>query len=50
MVTSFGLNGHHQAISQKLIKSGTYGAKSSIYMGSYKSYKLTALHYVYQTF
>ena len=34
--TSFGHNGHHQAISQKLKKkAGTYGAKSSIYMGSH---------------
>ena len=50
MATSFGLNGHHQATSQKLKKSGTYSAKSSICMGSYKSYKLKILHYMYQTF
>jgi hypothetical protein len=33
MATSFGHNGRHQIISQKLKKAGTYGAKSSIYMG-----------------
>jgi hypothetical protein len=33
MATSFGLEGHHQAISHKFKKSGTYSAKSSIYMG-----------------
>jgi len=27
MATSFGHNGHHQAISQKVKKSGTYSAK-----------------------
>ena len=27
LATSFGHNGHHQSISQKLIKSGTYSAK-----------------------
>jgi hypothetical protein len=27
MATSFGHNGHHQAISQKLIKAGKYSAK-----------------------
>jgi len=27
MATSFGHNGHHQAISQKLKKAGTYSAK-----------------------
>jgi hypothetical protein len=41
MATIFG---HHQAISQKLKKAGTYSAKSSIYMGSHLHvYLLTAL-------
>jgi len=35
MGTSFGHNGHHQAISQELKKAGTYSAKLSIYMGSH---------------
>jgi len=35
MTTSFGHNGHHQAISQKLKKAGTYSAEPSIYMGSH---------------
>jgi len=35
MATSFGHNGHHQAISQKLKKAGTYSARSSIYVGSH---------------
>jgi len=34
MATSFGLGGHHQAISHKFKKSGTNSAKSSICMGS----------------
>jgi len=34
MATSFGLGGHHQAISHKFKKSGTYSANLSIYMGS----------------
>ena len=34
MATIFGHNSHHQAISQKLKKAGTYSAKSSVYMGS----------------
>jgi len=49
MATSFGLNDHHQAISQTLKKCGTYSAKSSIYMGSYISCKFKILHYMYQT-
>jgi glycerol-3-phosphate responsive antiterminator len=35
MDNSFRHNGHHQAISQKLKKAGTYSAKSSIYMESH---------------
>ena len=35
MAASFGHNGHHQAISQKLKNSGTYSAKSSVYTGSH---------------
>jgi len=34
IATSFGHNGHHQAISHKK-KEGTYSAKSSVYMGSH---------------
>ena len=34
MATSIGHNGHHQTISQKLKKAGTYSGKSSIDMGS----------------
>ena len=47
MATSFSLNGPHQAISQKLKKSGTYSAKLSVYM---IPYKLMILHRMYQTF
>jgi len=35
MATSFGHNGHHKAISQKLKKAGIYSAKSSVNMGSH---------------
>ena len=38
MATSFGHNGHHQAISQKKKKrkkSGTYSVTSSVDMGSH---------------
>jgi len=35
VATSFGHNGHHQAISQKLKKGGAYSAKLLIYMGSH---------------
>jgi len=35
MAFSFGHNGHHQAISQKIKKAGTQSARSSIYMGSH---------------
>jgi hypothetical protein len=44
MATSFGHNGHHQAMSQKLKKAGTYSAKLSIYMG-FHLHLLTALNY-----
>ena len=39
MATSFGHNGYHQDIEQKLKQAGTYSAKSSIYM--------TILRYTY---
>jgi len=35
MATSFGHNGHNQAISQKLKKTGTCSAKPSVYIGSH---------------
>jgi len=35
MATSFGLSGHHQAISQKLKKAVICSAESSIYLGSH---------------
>jgi len=35
MATSFGLEGHHQAIFHINLKSGLYSAKSSIYIYIY---------------
>jgi len=35
LATCFGHNDHHQAISQKLKKSGTHSAKSSVYIGTH---------------
>jgi len=35
MATSFGHNGHHRAVSQKLTKAGTCSSKSSVYLGSH---------------
>jgi len=50
MATGFSLYGPHQAISQKLKKSGTYSAKLSVYMIYMIPYKLMILHHMYQTF
>ena len=45
--TSFG---HHQAISLKLEKAGTYGANFFNISVNGISYVLTILHYMYQLF
>ena len=45
MATSFGHNGHHQAISQKLKKAGTYSAKSSVCMGCHSHFIHSFIQY-----
>jgi len=50
MATSFGHNGHHQAISQKLKKAGTYSANYININVDGIPHVLTILHYMYQFF
>jgi hypothetical protein len=50
VATSFGHNGHHQAISLKLEEAGTYSASFIDINVNGIPYILTILHYIYQLF